>query len=166
MNLSILDKYYIVENGKIKVVYLPFDKYCKLLSKKKSIFYYHKDAIDYLLKERNKMDKKDLQKLQNHFNNGSKDGFQATRKYSVNDRVHLKGTNCNGTITSVVFKTDRAYPYLKIKWDTKVPIELVKTWYDPFDIIPEEKKKQYQSKDKKQYHNCYLEMVNASKMDT
>ena len=88
------------------------------------------------------MNKKDLHRLQNHFDAGIKDGYQASRKYKVNARVHLKGTMCNGTVQSVVFRDDRAYPYLKIKWDTKVPIEYVKTWYDPFDVVPEVKQKQ------------------------
>ena len=41
--------------------------------------------------------------------------------YSVGDRVHLKGTNVNGVIAGVIFKDDRSYPYLKIKWDT-IPV--------------------------------------------
>lgn len=160
MKSPVLDKYYIVKNGKIKEVLITFDKYCELIHKI-NIYYYYRDA-----KERSIMDKKKLFNLQNHFDSGIKDGYQASRKYKVNDRVHLKGTVCNGIIQSVVFREDRTYPYLKIKWDIKVPIENVKTWYDPFDVVPEVKQKQKKSKTKKEYHNDYLEMINARKMDT
>lgn len=109
------------------------------------------------------MNKKDLNKLQNHFNSGIKDGYQVSRRYKVNDRVHLKGTACNGIIQSIVFSDDRPYPYLKIKWDSKVPIEFVKTLYDPHDIIPEVKQKQKKSKAKKEYYNIYLEALNTNR---
>ncbi len=96
------------------------------------------------------MNKKDLNKLQNHFDSGIKDSYQVSRRYKVNDRVHFKGTVCNG------ISDDKAYPYLKIKWDSKVPIEFVKTLYD----LPEIKQKQKKSKAKKEYHNIYLEALN------
>jgi hypothetical protein len=81
------------------------------------------------------MQKEEIRKLQNHFNNGIKDGFQAKVHYSVNDRVHLKGTKINGTVIGVIFKNDRNYPYLKIKWDEKPETE--KKFYDPFEIVKE-----------------------------
>ena len=51
MNTSTTDKYYVVENGKINTVYITIDKYWEWLSKKKNVFYYHKDAVDFLSKE-------------------------------------------------------------------------------------------------------------------
>lgn len=89
------------------------------------------------------MGNKEIRKLQNHFNAGKKEGYQAKVLYSVNDRVHLKGTNVNGIITGVVFKDDRNYPYLKIKWDD-VPSEpeKCKNYYDPFDVTKEIPKKE------------------------
>ena len=52
MDTPTTDKYYVVENGKINTVYITVDKYWEWLSKKKNVFYYHKDAVDFLLKER------------------------------------------------------------------------------------------------------------------
>lgn len=75
------------------------------------------------------MNKKELQKLQNHFDNGSKDGFQVNRRYAVNDRIHLKDSICNGIITNVVFKEDRAYPYLKIKKAEQFLNSEVEKWH-------------------------------------
>ena len=106
------------------------------------------------------MDYKDLRKLQRHFNNSEKDGFQVKVHYQVNDRVHLKGTNVNGLIVGIIFKDDRSYPYLKIKWDD-VPAnyetqkKLDKKFYDPFDIVKEIKLEKY-VKEKKIYENFYL----------
>ena len=101
--------------------------------------------------------KSEIRKLQNHFNNGIKDGFQAKIHYSVGDRVHLKGTNVNGVITAVVFKNVRSYPYLKIKWD-RILVEPAqcKNFYDPFDIVKEIKPKRKEEKEKKIYENFYL----------
>jgi len=48
---STTDEYYVVENGKINTVYITIDKYQEWLSNKKNVFYYHKDAVDFLLKE-------------------------------------------------------------------------------------------------------------------
>ena len=67
------------------------------------------------------MKKEEIRKLQNHFNNGIKEGVQAKVHYQNGDRVHLKGKCLNGTIIAVIFKDDRSYPYLKIKWDN-VPV--------------------------------------------
>lgn len=50
------------------------------------------------------MDKREIKKLQNHFDNGIKEGFQAKIYYSVGDRVHLKGTKVNGTVFSCCFQ--------------------------------------------------------------
>ena len=61
----------------------------------------------------------DVKKLQRHFNDGTKDGFQAKVHYQVNDRVHLKGTKVNGTVLAVVFKDDRNYPYLNERRNAK-----------------------------------------------
>lgn len=99
----------------------------------------------------------DVKKLQRHFNNGVKDGFQAKVHYQVNDRVHLRGTKVNGTVLAVVFKEDRNYPYLKIKWDT-IPAEpeKCKSFYDPFDVTKEIVLKCKQEKKKKVYENFYL----------
>jgi len=99
------------------------------------------------------MKKDEIRKLQNHFNNGIKDGFQAKVYYFVNDRVHLKGTKINGTVLGVIFKDDRNYPYLKIKWDEKPETE--KKFYDPFDVVKERRKEE--KKEKKTYVNFYLE---------
>jgi len=53
MKIPIIDKYYVVENGKIKTVYITFKKYWKWLSnKEKNVFCYHNDAVAFLLKER------------------------------------------------------------------------------------------------------------------
>ena len=103
------------------------------------------------------MKKEDIRKLQNHFNNGIKEGIQAKVHYSVGDRVHLKGTNTNGVIVGVIFKEDRNYPYLKIKWDT-TPCEpgKAKMFYDPFDVVKEIKPKHKEEKKKKTYENFYL----------
>ena len=107
------------------------------------------------------MKKFELRKLQNHFDNGTKEGFQAKIHYSVGDRVHLKGTNINGVVTAVIFKEDRSYPYLKIKWDTTPAIpEKIKSSYNPFDIVKEIKLKHKEEKKKKIYKNFYLEMRN------
>ena len=103
------------------------------------------------------MNYKDLRKLQNHFNSGTKEGFQAKIHYQPGDRVHLKGKNVNGVIVGVIFKDDRSYPYLKIKWD-KTPFVDIKSqkFYDPFDIVKEVKLEKYK-KEKKVYKNFYLE---------
>lgn len=88
------------------------------------------------------MKEEDIKKLQRHFNAGIKEGFQAKVHYQNGDRVHLKGTNVNGTVIAVIFKDDRSYPYLKIKWDN-IPVDyevqklLNKKFYDPFDVIKE-----------------------------
>lgn len=101
------------------------------------------------------MENKEIRKLQNHFNNGIKEGYQAKVYYSVGDRVHLKGTNVNGVVIGVIFKDDRNYPYLKIKWDEKLETE--KKFYDPFDVVKEIKKEEKRKKEKKTYVNFYLE---------
>lgn len=108
--------------------------------------------------------KEEIRRLQNHFNAGKKDGFQAKVYYSVNDRVHLKGTNVNGIITGVIFKEDRSYPYLKIKWDD-IPVNyeiqkrLEKKFYDPFDIVKEIKCERKEKKQGKEYRNFYLDVM-------
>lgn len=105
------------------------------------------------------MKKEEIRKLQNHFNNGIKEGIQAKVYYSVGDRVHYRKSryNINGTVTAVIFKDDRSYPYLKIKWDT-TPCEVgsVKKFYDPFDVVKEIKPKHKEEKKKKIYENFYL----------
>lgn len=101
------------------------------------------------------MKREEIKRLQNHFDAGTKDGFQAKVHYSVNDRVHLKGTKANGVITGVVFKDDRNYPYLKIRWD--IPVENEKKFYDPFDVVKETKVTKGFAKQKKVYNNFYLE---------
>jgi len=101
------------------------------------------------------MKKEDIRKLQNHFNNGIKEGFQAKTHYSVGDRVHLKKSKSNGVVTAVIFKEDRNYPYLKIKWDS-IPCENIKDLYDPFDVVKEIKPKRKEEKKKKTYENFYL----------
>ena len=101
------------------------------------------------------MENKEIRKLQNHFNNGIKEGYQAKVYYSVGDRVHLKGTNVNGIVIGVIFKEDRNYPYLKIKWDSEC--ENIKKFYDPFDVVKEIKLKHKTEKKKKVYNNFYLE---------
>lgn len=105
------------------------------------------------------MKKEEIRKLQNHFNNGIKEGIQAKVHYSVNDRVHLKGTKVNGTIIAVIFKEDRSYPYLKIKWDNlsyDEELYVSKKLYDPFDVTKEIKLKHKEEKKKKVYENFYL----------
>lgn len=104
------------------------------------------------------MKKEEIKKLQNHFDYGIKEGIQAKVHYSVGDRVHLKGTRVNGIITGIVFKEDRAYPYLKIKWD-EIPVEAenCKKFYDPFDIVKEIKIERKEKKQKKVYENFYLQ---------
>lgn len=106
----------------------------------------------------------DVKKLQRHFNDGTKDGFQAKVHYQVNDRVHLKGTKVNGTVLAVVFKDDRNYPYLKIKWDA-IPAEpeKCKKFYDPFDVTKEIMLKCKQEKKKKVYENFYLNEMRNEK---
>lgn len=111
------------------------------------------------------MKKEDIRKLQNHFNNGIKEGIQAKVHYSVGNRVHLKGTNVNGTITAVIFKDNRSYPYLKIKWDNiavnyDMQIKLEKKYYDPFDVTKEIQVKHKEEKKKKVYTNFYLSEKN------
>lgn len=111
------------------------------------------------------MKKEEIRKLQNHFNNGIKEGFQAKVHYKNGDRVHLKGTNVNGTIIAVIFKDDRSYPYLKIKWD-EIPVEPenCKKFYDPFDVTKEIKPNliifHVEEKKKKVYENFYLNEKN------
>lgn len=105
------------------------------------------------------MKREEIRKLQNHFNNGVKEGFQAKVHYSVGDRVHLKGTKMNGTVTAVVFKEDRSYPYLRIKWDDLSYDEnlvISKKFYDPFDVTKEVKSKPKYKHEKKVYENFYL----------
>lgn len=105
------------------------------------------------------MKKEEIRKLQNHFNNGIKEGFQAKVYYSVGDRVHLKKTKVNGTVTAVIFKDDRSYPYLKIKWDNLSYDEnlyVSKKLYDPFDVTKEIKANHKEEKKKKVYENFYL----------
>ncbi len=102
-----------------------------------------------------------IRKIQNHFDNGIKEGIQAKVHYQNGDRVHLKGTNVNGTIIAVIFKDDRKYPYLKIKWDNvavnyDTQIKLEKKFYDPFDITKEIQMKHKEEKKKKVYENFYL----------
>lgn len=69
----------------------------------------------------------------------------------------MKKTTSNGTIIAVIFKDDRKYPYLKIKWDN-VPVnpEDCKKFYDPFDVVKEIKMKYKEEKKKKVYENFYL----------
>lgn len=103
------------------------------------------------------MKNEEIRRLQNHFNNGVKEGIQAKIHYSVGDRVHLKGTNTNGVIVGVIFKDDRSYPYLKIKWDTTLcEPGKAKMLYDPFDVVKEIKPKHKEEKKKKIYENFYL----------
>ena len=112
------------------------------------------------------MKKEEIRKLQNHFDNGIKEGFQAKVHYSVGDRVHLKKSNVNGVITAVIFKNDRSYPYLKIKWDSfntndsTVFEKTQKKFYDPFDVTKEIKPNykifHVEEKKKKVYENFYL----------
>ena len=77
----------------------------------------------------------------------------------------MKGTNVNGTIVAVIFKDDRNYPYLKIKWDN-IPVNyevqklLDKKFYDPFDITKEIQVKYKEEKKKKVYENFYLNEKN------
>lgn len=106
------------------------------------------------------MKKEEIRKLQNHFNNGIKEGIQAKVHYQNGDRVHLKGTNVNGNVIAVIFKDDRSYPYLKIKWDN-VPVEPenCKNFYDPFDVTKEIKIKHKEEKKKKVYENFYLNTI-------
>lgn len=92
----------------------------------------------------------DIRKLQNYFNYGVK----AKVFYQVNDRVHLKGTRINGIIQGVVFKKDRSFPYLKIQWD-KTP-DNPKEFYDPFDIVKEDSKRNNTKPVKKNYDNFYM----------
>lgn len=103
------------------------------------------------------MEKFELRKLQNHFDRGVKEGFQAKIHYSVGDRVHLKGTNINGVVTTVIFKEDRSYPYLKIKWDTipEIP-EKIKSLYDPFDIVKEIKPKHKEEEKKRKSIKTFI----------
>ena len=107
------------------------------------------------------MKKEEIRKLQNHFNNGIKEGFQAKTYYSVGDRVHLKKSKSNGVVTAVIFKEDRNYPYLKIKWDS-VLCESTKDLYDPFDVTKEIKPNhiifhvEEKKRKKKVYENFYL----------
>ena len=44
----------------------------------------------YIVKEIN-MKKEEIRKLQNHFDNGIKEGIQTKVHYQNGDRVHLKG---------------------------------------------------------------------------
>lgn len=112
------------------------------------------------------MGKEEIRKLQNHFNNGIKEGFQAKVYYQNGDRVHLKGTNVNGTVIAVIFKDDRKYPYLKINWDSfntndsTVFEKTQKKFYDPFDVVKEIKIKHKEEKKKKVYENFYLNEKN------
>lgn len=109
-----------------------------------------------------------IRKIQNHFDNGIKEGIQAKVHYQNGDRVHLKGTIVNGTIKAVIFKEDRSYPYLKIEWDN-IPVNyevqklLDKKFYDPFDIVKEIKQKHKEEKKKKVYENFYLKSIVRSK---
>lgn len=111
----------------------------------------------------------EIRKLQNHFNNGIKEGVQAKVHYQNGDRVHLKGTNVNGTIIAIIFKDDRKYPYLKIKWDN-VPVnyeiqkKLEKKFYDPFDVVKEIKPKHKEERKKKTYENFYLKEKKGDKL--
>ena len=68
---------------------------------------------------------KDVRRLANHFTKG-------THLWQRGERVRLRKTSTTGTIIDILFKKDRTYPYLKIKWDTPVAEE--KKFYDPFDI--------------------------------
>lgn len=107
------------------------------------------------------MKNEEIRKLQNHFDNGIKEGLQAKVHYQNGDRVHLKGTNVNGTVIAVIFKDNRSYPYLKIKWDN-IPVEPenCKNLYDPFDVTKEIKIKHKEEKKKKVYDNFYLNEKN------
>lgn len=104
------------------------------------------------------MKREDIKRLQNHFDAGIKDGYQAKVHYSVGNRVHLKGTKINGVITGVIFKNDRTYPYLKIKWD--IPVNDGKKYYDPFDVVKEVNSDKKTVRQKKVYRNFYLEECN------
>lgn len=110
------------------------------------------------------MTKEEIRKLQNHFNAGKKEGYQAKVHYSVNDKVHLKGTNVNGVVTGVIFKEDRSYPYLKIKWNN-VPVnyetqeKIEKKFYDPFDVVKEIKRQHKEKKQNKKYYNFYIDVM-------
>ena len=105
------------------------------------------------------MNKEQIKKLQRHFDNGIKEGIQAKVHYSVGDRVHLKKTKVNGTVLAVIFKQDRSYPYLKIKWDNLSHEEqsyVSDKLYDPFNVTKEIKPKRKEEKKKKVYENFYL----------
>lgn len=62
-------------------------------------------------------------------------------------------------ITGVVFKDDRNYPYLKIRWD--IPVENEKKFYDPFDVAKEVKTDKKTVRQKKVYRNFYMEERNS-----
>ena len=105
-----------------------------------------------------KENKFDIKKLQNHLNNSNdtleKGAFKAKTFFEVGDRVHLKNSYNNGTVLGIIFKKDRKYPYLKIKWDIE-PSEH-KQFYDPFEITKEIKIKKTAGKVKKVYDNWYV----------
>ena len=69
----------------------------------------------------------------------------------------VAGFISNGIILAVIFKEDRSYPYLKIKWDS-IPVEpeKCKKFYDTFDVTKEIKLKNKVEKKKKTYENFYL----------
>lgn len=81
-----------------------------------------------------------IRKLQNHFNNGLKEGIQAKVHYFVGDRVHLKGTNVNGTQLHVNQKNKKCYMTL-------------------FDVVKEIKYQHKEKKRGKEYHNFYLDVM-------
>lgn len=116
---------------------------------------------ELMSKKGSKMNYKDLRKLQNHFNNGTKEGFQAKVHYQSGDRVHLKGTKVNGEIIAVIFKPDRKFPYLKINWDSfntddaEVFEKTQKKFYDPFEVVKEIRLEKH-TKEKKVHENFYL----------
>lgn len=88
-----------------------------------------------------------IKKLQNKMNNS---GLPVYR-YKQGDRVHLKGTDINGSVISVVFKDDRKFPYIKVKWD-KDP-DVMKRFYDPHELTMEVVKDKPK---KKVYDNWYV----------
>ena len=63
----------------------------------------------------------------------------------------------NRTVLTVIYKDDRKFPYLKIKWDNvSADSENCKKFYDPFDVVKEIKMKYKEEKKKKVYENFYF----------
>lgn len=90
----------------------------------------------------------DIKRLQNKMNNS---GYPVYR-YKQGDRVHLKGTSINGSVVSVVFKEDRKFPYIKVRWDKD--FAEMKKFYDSHELTMEVVKDK--PKKKKVYDNWYI----------